>query len=123
MTRTEFTGGLRGLGVYDGLAKRTGKSLVHIIELAAEDRLVELFDERGFVGRPRTPEEALRRLEKMRHDPSTTPFSGAAALVALRARVAKWDRENAEVDRRGYGESIARLAEIEARRIPPWREL
>jgi len=56
MAKTEFAStGKGGLSAFEGLAKRTGRPLSEIVELAAENRLIELFDRNGFVGKPLSP--------------------------------------------------------------------
>jgi hypothetical protein len=122
-SRTEFAHAARtGMSGYVSLAQRSGKSLEHIVELATQDRLGELFDERGFVGRPQSGAEALRRLDALRHDPTVRPLTGAAAMVMLRSRMRRWDNEIAERDQEGRARAEARLEAIWAKRIPPWAE-
>ena len=41
---TEYAGAQRGITPYAGLAQRAGKPLAHIVQLATENRLGELFD-------------------------------------------------------------------------------
>jgi hypothetical protein len=99
MEMTEFAdGSRRSRSAFAGLSARTGLPVSHIAELAAADRLGELFDSRGHVGRPLSPQEALRRLEAVKEPPGG--FSPAAAKVVLRMRMERWDREAADEARR-----------------------
>ena len=92
----------------------------HIVELAGAGRLGELFDSRGHVGRPLTPAEALRRLDRIKHTPAATrTLSPAAAKVILRHWMSKWDKEIAERERRRR-DPHERLAELRRRQVPPW---
>jgi hypothetical protein len=121
MTKTtEYaSAGALGLSAYEGLAQRTGKPLARIVELATQDRLGELFDARGNVGSPLTPAEALRRLDRIRHDPSARPQSSPGQLIGeLRARKLLWEFEEEEARRRC--DPVWRLGEILAKRVPPW---
>jgi hypothetical protein len=120
MSEIEFAGGRRGLGPYDSLAKRSGQPLAYVVQLAAENRLGELFDEHGFVGRPRTPAEALRRLENRRHDPSVRRRSPAALLGELHAMRTIWAIEAEELHRQR--DPSWRLGQILAKKTPPWLE-
>jgi hypothetical protein len=108
MAKTEYASpGRRGLSAHGSLAERTGKSLAEIVKLAEEDRLFELFDDNGFIGRPRSATEALRRIEQRK----TGTISPGLAMLRLRKRAASW----AEEERRGR-DPLARLAELEAKR-------
>ncbi len=72
-----------------GLSKRTGLPLGRIVELAEQRRLGELFDDHGHIGRPLTPQEALRRLEKTRCAPGDVPpqtRDRLAHIAALKVR-------------------------------------
>jgi hypothetical protein len=91
MAKIEFaSAGKGGLSAFAGLAKRTGRPLSEIVELAAENRLLELFDRNGFVGKPLTGEEARRRLDKLKD--GRPPLSPAIALAQLEARRAGWSK-------------------------------
>jgi hypothetical protein len=91
MAKTEFAStGKGGLSAFEGLAKRTGRPLSEIVELAAENRLIELFDRNGFVGKPLSPGEAVRRLEKLKD--GRPPLNPAIALAQLEARRASWSK-------------------------------
>ena len=118
---TEFAAaGRSGLSAYVGLALRARKPLSHIVELAAENRLGELFDSRGFVGKPLTGAEALGRMARLRYGPGEKPRSPAALIGELRARRFIWGLEAEEIQ--PERDPAWRLAQIYARRIPPWSE-
>ena len=87
MARTEFASanGPGPRSALEGLAKRSGRPLSEIVDLARDDRLCELYDKRGFVGKPLTGAEASRRLEAMRQ-PGLDP---GLALLRLRQRAAQ----------------------------------
>lgn len=79
------------------LSRRTGPSVAGVIELAAQNRLSELFDDAGEIGVPLTPGEALRRLERRQCAPGeeprpTTPAQRLGHLKELRFI---WDIEAA----------------------------
>lgn len=120
MSSTEFAaGGRRGLSPYEGLAARTGKPLARIVELASQNRLGELFDSRGIlVGRPLTPAEALRNLDRIRYSPGQEPRSPAALIGELRARQVIWAEE--ERQRARMRNPLMCLVELAAKQIPPW---
>lgn len=117
-TDTEFASAGTGLSPYAGLAARTGLPLRRVVELATQDRLGELFDARGFVGKPLTPQEALGRLYKLRHAPGDKQRSPAAALGELRAMRLIWGVEERALTRRGRDPREA-LAELEAKKWGP----
>jgi hypothetical protein len=123
--RTEFAGGdpsRRGFSAYEGLAIRTGFSLRHIAKLAEENRLNELFADRGELrGAPLTGAEALRRLEQ-RKNPAGTGLSPGAASVILRHYMNRMDAQIEARERDGRLEAYERLGEIDARKNPPGTE-
>jgi hypothetical protein len=123
--RTEFANGdssRPGFSAYEGLAVRTGFSLRHIARLAEENRLNELFDGRGELrGRPLTPAEALRQIER-RKNPSGTGLSPGAAAVILRHYMTRMNEQTETRKRQGELEVWERLGEIDAKRNPPGTE-
>ncbi len=118
----EYASGTRSSRkAFESLAARSGLPLHQIVALAEENRLNELFDEYGHIGRPLTPAEALRRLDAKRYGPGDEkPPSPAAALGHLRARMAEWDAEAAAHERAASANSHRRLGEIRAAEIPSW---
>jgi hypothetical protein len=113
MPPIEFATARRGLTAYASLAERSGKPMSTVVALAEENRLHELFDEHGFVGKPRTPQEALRRLDQMRRPPGEKPKTPSELVGELRARKLIWEAEAAEANRR---DPKQRLAELYAQR-------
>ena len=92
--KIEYAGSRKrgGLTAYEGLARRTGRSLSEIVELASQDRLCELFDERGFVGKPLGTLEALNRVERRKQAPGAGK-DPLLALLELRKRAVRWAAE------------------------------
>lgn len=115
MRADEFASAGLSLSPYAGLAARTGLPLRRVVELATQDRLGELFDARGFVGKPLTPQEALGRLYKQRYAPGEKPRSPAEALGELRALRTIWRAEERAFTRRDRDPREA-LAALEAMR-------
>jgi hypothetical protein len=91
--------------------------MAEIVKLAEEDRLFELFDDNGFLGKPLTPGEALRRIEQRK----TGAVLPGVAMLRLRKRASRWaeeERRSREEERRRRDPRV-RLAELEAKRWGP----
>jgi hypothetical protein len=119
---TEYADAQHGsLNAYASLAKRTGLPLSHIVQMAEENRLGELFDERGRLdGTPQGPLEALRQLERMR-PPGAGGLSPGAANVVLRSKMSKWDAEIRRRNQLGRLHAQCRLDALDAMRAR-WQE-
>ena len=78
----------RGLAVFEGLSRRTGKSVAEIRALAAEDKLCLLFDDNGEVDRALSPAERLARMYR-REDPDWGN-DPSLKLLRLRQMAARW---------------------------------
>jgi hypothetical protein len=85
---TEFAATGRGsLAAFEGLARRTGKSVAEIRTLAAENKLCTLFDDRGDIGEPLSTREKLARILR-RADPdwASDPDLRLLRMDKMRAR-------------------------------------